>query len=87
MDSNTLILPGFVGSIDGMGNILITPEDKQDWQEEVVHTQESARQLVKESPLISTLISSALGSIRREMDTLMLRCAMVCRATLFYSSL
>jgi 5-oxoprolinase (ATP-hydrolysing) len=77
MDSNTLIMPGFVGEIDSMGNILIWPADKKEGEEEVVHTAETARQLIKESPLISTLISSALGSIRREMDTLMLRCAMV----------
>lgn len=58
-----------------IGNILIWPAEKAT-KEETVHTPESARQLVKDSPLISTLISSALGSIRREMDTLMLRCAM-----------
>jgi 5-oxoprolinase (ATP-hydrolysing) len=75
MDSNTLILPGFVGEIDSMGNILIWPEEKKT-EEKVVHTKESAQQLIKEQPLVSTLISSALGSIRQEMDTLMLRCAM-----------
>jgi 5-oxoprolinase (ATP-hydrolysing) len=75
MDSNTLILPGHFGEIDSMGNILIWPEDKKA-EEKVVHTKESAVQLVKETPLIPTLIASALGSIRREMDTLMLRCAM-----------
>jgi 5-oxoprolinase (ATP-hydrolysing) len=75
MDSNTLILPGFVGEIDSMGNILIAPEEKAPEQKKV-HTKESAQQLIKEQPLISTLISSALGSIRQEMDTLMLRCAM-----------
>jgi 5-oxoprolinase (ATP-hydrolysing) len=75
MDSNTLILPGHFGEIDSMGNILIWPEDKKA-EEKIVHTKESAIQLVKETPLIPTLIASALGSIRREMDTLMLRCAM-----------
>jgi 5-oxoprolinase (ATP-hydrolysing) len=75
MDSNTLILPGHFGEIDSMGNILIWPEDKKA-EEKVIHTKESAIQLVKETPLIPTLIASALGSIRREMDTLMLRCAM-----------
>ncbi|KAF2729599.1 hypothetical protein EJ04DRAFT_580505 [Polyplosphaeria fusca] len=75
MDSNTLILPGYVGEIDAMGNILIWPAEKAT-EEKTVHTKESAQQLVKEQPLISTLISNALGSIRREMDTLMLRCAM-----------
>lgn len=75
MDSNTLILPGHFGEIDSMGNILIWPEDKKT-EEKIIHTKESAVQLVKETPLIPTLIASALGSIRREMDTLMLRCAM-----------
>ncbi|PSN64991.1 hypothetical protein BS50DRAFT_589448 [Corynespora cassiicola Philippines] len=75
MDSNTLILPGYFGEVDSMGNILIWPEEKKA-EQKVVHTKESAEQLIKEQPLISTLISSALGSIRREMDTLMLRCAM-----------
>ncbi|KAF2644564.1 hypothetical protein P280DRAFT_174739 [Massarina eburnea CBS 473.64] len=75
MDSNTLILPGYIGEVDSMGNILIWPAEKKS-EEKKVHTKESAEQLIKEQPLISTLISSALGSIRREMDTLMLRCAM-----------
>jgi 5-oxoprolinase (ATP-hydrolysing) len=75
MDSNTLILPGFYGEIDSMGNILIWPVEKKA-DEKTVHTAESAKQLIVDSPLIPTLISSALGSIRREMDTLMLRCAM-----------
>lgn len=75
MDSNTLILPGYIGEIDSMGNILIWPAEKKT-EQKVVHTKESAEQLIKDQPLISTLISSALGSIRREMDTLMLRCAM-----------
>ncbi|KAF1954988.1 hypothetical protein CC80DRAFT_536423 [Byssothecium circinans] len=75
MDSNTLILPGYIGEIDSMGNILIWPAEKKT-EEKKVHTKETAEQLIKEQPLISTLISSALGSIRREMDSLMLRCAM-----------
>jgi 5-oxoprolinase (ATP-hydrolysing) len=75
MDSNTLILPGHFGEVDSMGNILIWPEDKPT-VEKLVHSKESAAQLVNEQPLIATLIASALGSIRREMDTLMLRCAM-----------
>lgn len=75
MDSNTLILPDHFGEIDSMGSILIWPEE---WkaEEKDVHTKESAVRLVNEQPLIPTLIASALGSIRREMDTLMLRCAM-----------
>jgi 5-oxoprolinase (ATP-hydrolysing) len=75
MDSNTLILPGYFAEVDSMGNLLIWPVEKKT-EEKVVHTKESAEQLIKEQPLVSTLISSALGSIRREMDTLMLRCAM-----------
>lgn len=75
MDSNTFIHPGHYGEIDSMGNILIWPE-KKDAARTTTHTKESARKLVSEQPLISTLIASALGSIRREMDTLMLRCTM-----------
>lgn len=75
MDSNTLILPGHYGEIDDMGNILIWPEKAKTKKVER-HTKESATTLVNEQPLIATLIASALGSIRREMDTLMLRCAM-----------
>ncbi|EOO02652.1 putative hydantoin utilization protein a protein [Phaeoacremonium minimum UCRPA7] len=77
MDSNTLILPGFVGEIDNMGNILIQPSEKSDtWSDELTDTADSARDYVSKNPLVPTLIASALGSIRREMDTLMLRCAM-----------
>ncbi|KAH9862884.1 hypothetical protein J1614_010977 [Plenodomus biglobosus] len=75
MDSNTLILPEHYGEIDPMGNILIWPEENKP-KDTINHTEESARELVAKQPLIPTLIASALGSIRREMDTLMLRCAM-----------
>lgn len=75
MDSNTLILPGHSCEIDAMGNILIWP-DTRSTPDRMAHTKETAEKLVQEQPLISTLIGSALGSIRREMDTLMLRCAM-----------
>ncbi|RAR14033.1 hydantoinase oxoprolinase protein [Stemphylium lycopersici] len=75
MDSNTLILPGFIGETDSMGNILIWPAEKRVLKK-VVHTEDTARAYIKEHPIVATLIASALGSIRREMDTLMLRCAM-----------
>ncbi|CAN9159045.1 unnamed protein product [Alternaria alternata] len=75
MDSNTLILPGFYGKIDSMGNILIWPTGKKE-ERKTVHTKESAQDMIKEQPIIATLIASALGSIRREMDALLLRCAM-----------
>ncbi|KAK7509907.1 Hydantoinase/oxoprolinase-domain-containing protein [Phyllosticta citriasiana] len=77
MDSNTLILPGYKGEIDGMGNILIRPDETaQTWAEELVDTPQSAREAVERNHLIPTLNASSLGSIRREMDTLMLRGAM-----------
>lgn len=78
MDSNTLILPGFYGEIDQMGNILIWPSEelKRKKEKGSMHSAESARFEVEGDPLIATLISSSLQSIRREMDTLMLRCAM-----------
>jgi 5-oxoprolinase (ATP-hydrolysing) len=78
MDSNTLILPGFHGEIDQMGNILIWPSEKSQHKSQMKaeHTAESAKIEVEGDPLIATLISSSLQSIRREMDTLMLRCAM-----------
>ncbi|XPT04579.1 5-oxoprolinase (ATP-hydrolyzing) [Ascochyta lentis] len=75
MDSNTLILPGHTGEVDSMGNILIWPETRRT-PDKTTHTEESAAKLVQQQPLLPTLIGSALGSIRREMDTLMLRCAM-----------
>jgi 5-oxoprolinase (ATP-hydrolysing) len=79
MDSNTLILPGYFGEIDAYGNILIWPVEKsEDLQalSNTKHSAESAKELIKEQPIIATLIASALGSIRREMDSLMLRAAM-----------
>ena len=77
MDANTLILPGCYGEIDKMGNILIRPlEDTQAKMNGPKHTSKSAESIVAEDPLISTLVSSSLQSIRREMDSLMLRCAM-----------
>lgn len=72
MDSNTLILPGYFGETDSMGNILIWPVEKKE-SKKAVHTKESAQALLKEQPIIATLIASALGSIRREMDTLVSR--------------
>ncbi|RMJ22747.1 Hydantoinase/oxoprolinase region [Aspergillus sp. HF37] len=77
MDSNTLILPGCHGEIDSVGNILIRPLEQQ--QQSAVttqHTPDSAAQLVRSNPLLPTLIGAALGSIRGEMDKLMLRCSM-----------
>ncbi|KAH8661657.1 putative hydantoin utilization protein A [Tricladium varicosporioides] len=77
MDSNTLILPGFYGEIDSYGNILIHPNEDANLTSNIAHHNwESAQELVAKSPLIPTLISSSLQSIRNEMDTLMLRCSM-----------
>ncbi|KAJ5678753.1 hypothetical protein N7462_006997 [Penicillium macrosclerotiorum] len=75
MDSNTLILPGYYGEIDSIGNILINPMEKAPY-DVTNHTADSARKLVKDSPLVPTLISATLGSIRGEMDKMMLRCSM-----------
>jgi 5-oxoprolinase (ATP-hydrolysing) len=78
MDSNTLILPGFTGEIDRVGNIIINPasNDVLSKLSDVQHTPKTARAYVQKNPLIPTLIASTLASIRNEMDTLMLRCAM-----------
>lgn len=77
MDANTLILPDHHGEIDNMGNILIwKTEDSKPRFKGSKYSPEAAEIAVAEDPLISTLISSSLASIRREMDTLMLRCAM-----------
>lgn len=76
MDSNTLILPGYYGEIDSIGNILIRPTGEGERRKETATTAQEARAIVSNSPLIPGLVSSALASIRREMDTLMLRCAM-----------
>ncbi|KAJ5106415.1 hypothetical protein N7456_003090 [Penicillium angulare] len=75
MDSNTLILPGYYGEIDNIGNILIRPVEERPTVG-TCHTAESALALVKETPTIPTLISATLASIRGEMDTMMLRCSM-----------
>lgn len=81
MDSNTLILPGYSGEIDRIGNILINPaDDRQPRDDDAAatdsHTPASAGELIKSTPLISTLVSAALASIRGEMDKMMLRCSM-----------
>jgi 5-oxoprolinase (ATP-hydrolysing) len=75
MDSNTLILPGYYGEIDNIGNILINPLDRKP-AVATNHTAESAKNLVESTPLVPTLISSTLASIRSEMDQMMLRCSM-----------
>ena len=75
MDSNTLILPGYYGEIDGIGNIVISPVVEKKRNAPDLDT-EAAKALVRDSPLIPTLIASTLASVRAEMDTLMLRCAM-----------
>ncbi|KAH7382965.1 hydantoin utilization protein-like protein A [Cadophora sp. MPI-SDFR-AT-0126] len=77
MDSNTLVLPGFYGEIDSYGNILIHPHESTDLTSDIAELDwDTAQKLVDDSPLIPTLISSSLQSIRNEMDTLMLRCSM-----------
>jgi 5-oxoprolinase (ATP-hydrolysing) len=76
MDSNTLILPGFYGEIDQIGNILIHPADDSVTKKMKTFTPEAAKEEVTKSPLIPTLIGSALQAIRIEMDTLVLRCSM-----------
>lgn len=77
MDSNTLILPGFYGEIDSYGNILIHPNESTNLTSDIAELDwETDQKLVDDSPLIPTLISSSLQSIRNEMDTLMLRCSM-----------
>ncbi|KAK9785618.1 putative Hydantoin utilization protein A [Seiridium cardinale] len=76
MDSNTLILPGFYGEIDQIGNILIHPADDSVVAKTKTFTPEAAKEEVSKSPLIPTLVGSALQAIRIEMDTLVLRCSM-----------
>ncbi|KAJ1327652.1 5-oxoprolinase (ATP-hydrolyzing) [Microdochium nivale] len=76
MDSNTLILPGFYGEIDSIGNILINPIDKGSVSQTKNLTPEEAKAEVTRSPLIPTLVGSALQAVRIEMDTLVLRCSM-----------
>ncbi|KAH9902046.1 hydantoin utilization protein-like protein A [Xylariomycetidae sp. FL2044] len=76
MDSNTLILPGFYGEIDHIGNILIYPADESVIAKTKTYTPKTAKEEVSKSPLIPTLVGSALQAIRIEMDTLVLRCSM-----------
>lgn len=77
MDSNALILPGHCGEIGSIGNIFIRPLDIK----LAISTQNSmdvpATELVRCTPLIPTLVSAALSSIRSEMDKMMLRCSIV----------
>ncbi|KAL3475832.1 Hydantoinase/oxoprolinase-domain-containing protein [Aspergillus californicus] len=75
-DSNTLILPGCYGEIDSVGNILIRPIDETAREQPKDMSPEAALETVQSTPLIPTLVASALASIRSEMDTLMLRCSM-----------
>jgi 5-oxoprolinase (ATP-hydrolysing) len=75
MDSNTLVLPGFVAEIDHIGNILISPETKVK-RDPPNMEMEAAKKLVSDMPLIPTLIASTLAAVREEMDTMMLRTAM-----------
>ncbi|KAL4766335.1 Hydantoinase/oxoprolinase-domain-containing protein [Aspergillus foveolatus] len=76
MDSNTLILPGCYGEIDSIENILIRPSEEAPKDQTKDETPEAALEIVQSTPLILTLVASALASIRSEMDTLMLRCSM-----------
>ncbi|GES66475.1 hydantoin utilization protein A [Aspergillus terreus] len=75
-DSNTLILPGYYGEIDSIGNILIRPVGDATRGPATDQSPEAALRTVQSTPLIPTLVASALASIRSEMDTLMLRCSM-----------
>jgi 5-oxoprolinase (ATP-hydrolysing) len=63
-----------------VGNILINPVDEsvitKSKSSGVTHTLESAKKFIDESPLVPTLISSALAAVRTEMDTLVLRASM-----------
>lgn len=76
MDSNTLILPGFYGEIDHIGNILIRPLDEGSSSAVTTHTPESAAEFIAQNPVVPTLVSSALAAIRNEMDSLVLRASM-----------
>jgi 5-oxoprolinase (ATP-hydrolysing) len=76
MDSNTLILPGYYGEIDHIGNILIHPVDSSATVKNTEYTPEQAKEEVAKSPLIPTLVGSALQAVRIEMDALVLRCSM-----------
>ncbi|KAI5358259.1 Putative hydantoinase A/oxoprolinase, hydantoinase B/oxoprolinase, hydantoinase/oxoprolinase [Septoria linicola] len=88
MDSNTLVAPGFEAVVDAVGNLCISPMPgnelptfKSNFENTVSNrTAEErireARKTVQDIPVIPTLISSSLASIRAEMDTLMLRCSM-----------
>lgn len=76
IDSNTLILPGYYGEIDNIGNILIRPIDQEATSSIQQQNDVSPSDLVRNTPLIPTLVSAALSSIRGEMDKMMLRCSM-----------
>ncbi|KAK1143745.1 hypothetical protein N8T08_006146 [Aspergillus melleus] len=73
MDSNTLILPCFYGEIDAIGNILIRPDEEAVQEPPKDQSPATAHEIVNFTPLIPTLVASALASTRSEMDTLMLQ--------------
>lgn len=70
MDSNTVILPGFKGEIDHVGNILI-------WEIESGNTTaDVAVESDKVDPVSVDIIENALGNARNEMDTLVTSASM-----------
>jgi 5-oxoprolinase (ATP-hydrolysing) len=64
MDSNILILPGFYCEIDSIRDTLINALEQKP-AIATTHTAESAKELVRSTPFISTSISSTLTSISR----------------------
>ncbi|KIV96567.1 hypothetical protein PV10_00415 [Exophiala mesophila] len=81
VDSNTLVLPGYVAKVDRMHNLVVNPEAQSKTAVEAAGretsmSREAAARYVTEKTIIPTLIESALASIRREMDSLMLRASM-----------
>jgi 5-oxoprolinase (ATP-hydrolysing) len=76
MDSNTLVLPGYVAQIDDMGNIIINPKEKVRQEAPRIFASPDLAKEHVATTIIPTLISSALSSIRREMDSLVLRASM-----------
>ena len=69
MDSNTVILPGFKGEIDAIGNILIRPS------EEAAANTGSTKGNELDSATVD-IFESALRNARNEMDTLLTHATM-----------
>ncbi|KAJ1542982.1 hypothetical protein HK405_009608, partial [Cladochytrium tenue] len=72
MDSNTLVLPGFVAKVDHVGNILIFEDDQEAASAAAAKGSSSSGA----DKIVVDIFENALGNARNEMDTLVTRASM-----------